>query len=229
MKEIEIAKLITSTVHDVLSKSEKIVDARCLYTTHLILHFFERCEIPCKIWQGSTHWYSKKYVEYIQRGESIEHLFQNENAASKARQIDALKRKGIRTVSCLANQSFGANQLGGHLAILAKIDDKHYLIDPTAYQFKRNQSKHGYTVNAPDVFYFELFSSEYEKPDNLIYTCKDVAARYTQEPLTSLSSIYALSEEGKLASDINPRRYASEFDEIESKIFNILEKLLTKK
>jgi hypothetical protein len=217
MNQIQKAKIITDTIHKVISESDLLKTTRCLYTSAVTLDIFKRYGIECKLWQGTTNWYSKKYVAMIKAGADFSvsvNSGADENKLKK--KAEALRKKGVLAVSCIANQARTPDELGGHVAVLAKIDNTYYLVDPTSFQFKRTQNSHNATINAPDVFYFELMSFEYNMPEDFLYMDDEFGAFYD---FTELNSLIKLQNHPDVTqTDFNPFKYKALYDKISENI-----------
>lgn len=217
MKQIEKAKIITDTIHQVLSQSSMLKKTRCLYTSAITLDLFKRHDIECKLWQGTTNWYSKKYVEMINAGHDFSQKSHSDKDEAKLqKKAQALRKKGVLAVSCIANQARTPDELGGHVAVMAKMDDSYFLVDPTSFQFKRTQTTHGASINAPDVFYFELMSPEYNYPDDVLYMDNKFGAYYNFIELDSLIKLQ--NHHDITQTDFNPFKHIALYDKIVSNI-----------
>jgi hypothetical protein len=223
MNKLKISEIITETVHDVLSQSE-LKNSRCLYTSAVVLDLLKRHDIEAKLWQGSTQWYSKKYAQLFNEGYDFNQVtsgFSDEKKLKK--KAEALRRKGVLSVSCISNNALTKEELGGHVAIMAKMDEQYFLIDPTSYQFKRNQAEHNAIIDAPNAFYFELFPPEYNNPGNIVSMQDDFGILYEFTYLHSLDNLQ--NHKNIIATDFNPFKYQDLYDKISNEVKRKIEEL----
>lgn len=216
MTQFEFANKITSSIHSVLSNSY-IKDARTLYTSAVLLHLLREKGIEAKLWQGTTQWFSKKYVELYNQGYDFSlKAFDELDESKLKKKADSLKRKGVLSVSCIANQDPTKETLDGHVAIMAILDGNHYLIDPSSYQFKRTQAKDHAIIDSPNVAFFELFSFEYNNPEDFSFFMDNYGASYKFEELNSLLMLQHHND--VIQTDFNPFKYNDLYQEIISNI-----------
>lgn len=222
MTQFEVAELISNTIHHILSQST-LKHTRFLYTSAVLLDLLKRQGIECKLWQGTTHWYSKKYVELHNQGYDFSlKAYDSSDEKRFKKKAEALRKKGVLSVSCIANANRTSEELGGHVAILAKLDERYYLIDPTAFQFKRTQTQHHAIIDAPNIAFFELFRPEYAFPDSFIFMQENMGAYYQYQELDSLAKLQSHPNIEK--TDFNPFKYKELYDNISELINKKLSK-----
>lgn len=214
---LDLAEKIIVTVHDVLSKSPHLKSTRCLYTTTLISHLFEKHDIEHKVWQGTALWFSRRYVEL--RSQDIDPLDVTGLSEDKAKEkIMGYRKEGVRFVACNANERLSSEDLGGHLAIMAHIDGQYVFCDPTSYQFRRTKGKAKGNILAPEIFRSIINERDYKEPSVLTFVENKCLAYYKYEVIQSVQDLQNLSDKDRLDTDLNPNRHPDLLDEIEKKL-----------
>lgn len=205
-------EVLIETVHNRLSQSD-LKQTRCFCTTTLIMHFAERMGFEVRRWEGSVKWFSRKYVEMIDEGYDFESL--NELTQEKAKKRgDALRKKGVRVLCCEANEG-NPEDLGGHLCVLVRNADQAFFVDPTSYQFRREDINPGGRIYAPSFVIMPIIHDDFEKNNNLFYRQEFTAAVYEYGAVNKYRYLLESPLEKQTNTDINPYRYPLIYKDIE--------------
>lgn len=197
---------IVKTVHEALSRT-RLSPRRCMYTCSVLMSFIGYKGFEIWYWQGSAIWYNRKHVELMQSGYDFSALAELPEAKRNKR-LDALERRGARSVYCLANRPEADFDLGGHLCLIAQKDGRTYFIDPTAYQFRRHpeSNKRPGEIKAPDFLIAEIDHTE--TPDiNYMHPYEGGLGVYQHVPLDRMREIAKTKHRDLANTDMNPNRH----------------------
>lgn len=183
-----------------------LVSTRCLFTTTLVMEFASRMGFEACRWEGSVVWYNRKYVDLRKSG----YDFQKLAALPKDKQekrFQALEKRGLRSLHCLANEGDPERDLGGHVCVIAKKDDEAYFIDPTVYQFQREPvlpHRPG-RIETPRVIVARM-DVPYSAEVNFMYPYQGGIGVYQHAPMNRYRALLGMPDENKSGSDLNPKK-----------------------
>lgn len=201
------------TIHKRLSDSP-LKATRCFYTSTLLMHFAARMGFEVSRWEGSARWFSRKYVELVDQGYDFGDVSKlpPEKAQKRA---NALRKRGVRLLECIANEGT-SEDLGGHLCLTIRNEEHAFFVDPTSYQFFRDDANPGGRIEAPTFVVLPIPLEQFGKPKDFFYREKHVAGVYEYCPVNKYRALLEKPESEQQDRDINPYRHKGIYEDIEA-------------
>lgn len=211
----EHLEAIVDIVHDHLSRAP-LKSTRCFYTTTVLMHFLESRGFETNRWEGSVRWFSRKYIELAQQGYDFS-TGKNKTPEQIRKRQEALRAKGVRVLECLANEG-GEDDLGGHLCVLARNESQAFFIDPTSFQFQRDDPNPGGRIHAPETLIAPLKHRNIDQLPELLCKEKFMAGYYFHQPVDKYRKLLGLPDEQALGTNLNPHRLPDVTEAIETAV-----------
>jgi hypothetical protein len=208
---LEHLDTILECVHDHLSRSS-LKTTRCLYTTSLVKDLAGRLGFEVNVWEGSARWHSRKYIQMVDEGYDFDSAQGLSPIAMEKRWV-ALRRKGVRVLSCDANEGSDAD-LGGHLCLTVRNHEQAYFVDPTSYQFVRDGEHPGARILAPNLMVCPIDWDQFESLPTFFFRRPQMVGFYTFTAVKKYRTLLAKSASEKVDTDLNPRRHPGLYDDI---------------
>ena len=190
-------------------------DRRCLFATTLVMHFAERLGFEVMRWEGSTIWYNRKYVELKDSGYDFNKLAQLPKDKREKR-LDALEKKGMRTLHCMANEGDPETDLGGHLCVIARMNDACFFIDPTAFQFQRlpDPPLRPGQIETPEFIVAPMEATDTSEI-NFLYRYRGGVGVYLHAPVNRYRAMLELADDDPGRRGLNPCRFPDLYQTLE--------------
>lgn len=188
----------------------------CLFATTLVMAFAERLGFEVERWEGSVVWQNRKYREISKKGYDFIALSELPEPKREQR-LQALERRGMRTLHCLANEGDPVRDLGGHLCVIARRGERGYFIDPTSHQFQRSPAppERPGAIDAPSYIVTDIDIPPTAEI-NYAHGYKGGLGLYYHSPVTRYRAMQNLSEQEFQHSGLNPMRDMTLYRSIES-------------
>lgn len=217
MSEMSAQEKLTFLV-EVIDQSVRetgFTDRRCLFATTLVMHFAERLGFNVMRWEGSTIWYNRKYVELKESGYDFNKLAQLP-ADKREKRLDALEKKGMRTLHCMANEGDPMTDLGGHLCVIARLNDACFFVDPTSFQFQRlpDPPLRPGQIEAPEFIVAPIETTDTAEI-NFLYRFRGGIGVYLHAPVNRYRTMLALDNRDPDRRGLNPWRFPDLYQVLE--------------
>ena len=197
---------LVGVIHEALEQ-KGLTSERCLFATTILIDLAVRIGFESYRWEGSAIWYNRKYIEIKNSGYDFKGLAKLP-PEKREKRLQALEKKGMRSIHCLANEGDLNVDLGGHLCVVASKNGHSYFIDPTCHQFKRTPKLPELPGSILAPKYIVSIIDHTTTPEiNFLHPYNGGMGVYLHEPVNRYRQMMALPETERADTDLNPRRH----------------------